>query len=111
MDEPISDEEREYVRVATVLEFEYRSESQVSKARIEDLSEGGAFVDVANPEREGDEIEFTLELPGSGEPIAGKAVVVWQQPTIGMGIKFIGLTDEQREQIKFYVAAEFFKSF
>ena len=102
---------REYVRVRTVLEFEYQSEAQTIKARLEDLSEGGAFVDTANPQREGDEIEFTLFLPDTEEPIVGKAVVVWHQRTVGMGIRFVGLSQEQREQIKFYVASEFFKSF
>ncbi|NIQ29195.1 MAG: hypothetical protein GTN89_02185, partial [Acidobacteria bacterium] len=58
--------------------------------------------------REGDEIEFKLELPGVDEPIVGNAVVVWQHPTVGMGIRFVGLSQEQREQIKFYVAAKFF---
>lgn len=103
--------EREFVRIETALEFEYRSEAQVIKARIDDLSEGGAFVDTANPQREGDEIQFKLKLPGDDDPIVGKAVVVWQQPTVGMGITFVDLSDDQREQIKFYVAAEFFKSF
>lgn len=102
---------REFVRVGKVLEFEYTSHGQVTQARIEDLSEGGAFVDAPYPLNEGDELDFRLTLPGADEPIVGKACVVWRQQTVGMGIRFVGLDTEEREQIKFYVAAEFFKSF
>ncbi len=107
----MSEDGREHVRAEAVLELEYSYESFSSQVRVEDISEGGAFVETPNPHREGDEIKFKLTLPDAGEPIVGKAVVVWRQPTVGMGIRFIGLTEEQREQIKFFVAAQFFKSF
>ncbi len=106
----MSKETRDHVRVRKSLEFEYRCDGQAISARIEDLSEGGAFIDTANPHAKGSELRFKLTLPGE-EPITGAARVRWQQPTVGMGIEFLGLSEAQREAIKFYVAAEFFKSF
>ena len=107
----MTDESRDHVRVQKTLEFEYTCDGQTSQARIEDVSEGGAFVDTAIPHGVGTELEFQLSLPGEEKPIIGNAVVRWQQPTVGMGIEFVGLKDEEREAIKYYVASEFFQSF
>lgn len=107
----MSGDEREHVRIDAALEFQYWTDTIFTPARIEDLSEGGAFVDTPNPLPEGDQIDFKLTLPDSDEPIVGRARVIWQQRNVGMGIRFIGLSTEQREQIKFYIAAQFFKSF
>ncbi len=106
----MTEDGRKYVRIGKVLEFEYTTEGVVQMARIEDLSEGGAFVDSVHPLDEGTELEFCLRLPDGDEAISGKATVVWRQPTIGMGIRFVGLSEEERERIKFYVAAEFFRN-
>lgn len=106
----MSEESRDHVRVRKALEFEYQADGQPIRARIEDLSEGGAFVDTRTPQAVGDELRFKLTLPGA-DPITGKALVRWQQVNVGMGIEFFGLSDEEREAIKFYVASEFFQSF
>jgi uncharacterized protein (TIGR02266 family) len=106
----MSEDSRDSVRVRKTLEFEYRCDGQTTTARIEDISEGGAFVDTPNPHSVDEQLEFKLKLPGE-DVITGKARVRWQQPTIGMGIEFVGLSDTQREAIKFYVASEFFQSF
>lgn len=107
----MSQDGREFVRVAKVLEFEYTSGGRATRARVEDLSEGGAFVATEEPLPEGDEIEFKLTLPGGEDAIHGRAVVVWRQRAIGMGVRFVGLSNDQRVRINFHVAAEFFKSF
>lgn len=101
---------REFVRVASGLEIEYSCDSPTSTGRLVDLSEGGAFIDTATPFEEGTELDFRLELPGESEPVVGRAVVRWRQETVGMGIRFVGLDDEDRERLRFYVASEYFKS-
>lgn len=106
----MSEEHRDHVRLRKPLEFEYWADGQPIRARIEDVSEGGVFVDTATPHDVGDELRFRLTLPGV-DPISGKAVVRWRQPNVGMGIEFVGLSKEESEAIKFYVAAEFFRSF
>ena len=104
------DDHREFVRVDSDLEIEYSSDSPPFTARVVDLSEGGAFIDTPNPFEEGEELEFWLELPDESEPMVGRAVVCWRQETVGMGIRFVGLDDDQRERLRFYVASEYFKS-
>ncbi len=104
------EDSRDFVRVQKALEFEYTCDGQTSRARIEDVSEGGAFVDTPTPHEAGTELSIKLTLPGE-KPIESKAVVRWQQPTVGMGIEFLGLVEREREAIKFYVASEFFRSF
>lgn len=107
----MSEDKRGFVRIGRSLDFRFTCDDQTMTGRLEDLGEGGAFVDTANPLDAGTEIGFTLPLPDGGDPIVGKALVQWRQSPVGMGIKFVGLSEDARERIKFYVAAEFFKSF
>lgn len=106
----MSEDHRDHVRIGSILEIEYWHDAAPApvRARLEDLGEGGAFVDTANPIAEGAEIDFRLHLPAEKEPITGKAVVRWLQPTVGMGIEFLGLSEPERDRIKFFVASRFF---
>lgn len=79
--------------------------------RIEDIGEGGTFVDTLNPLGVGEKVDFRLSLDDGQPPIEGRAVVRWQQPAVGMGLQFRDLGPEARERIKFYVAAQFFRTF
>lgn len=108
----MTEDGREYVRVGRSLEFELLTGGgEGTRARVEDLGEGGAFIDTMNPYAVDEEFEFRLTLDDGHDPIAGKATVKWQQPAVGMGVEFLDLGKEERERIKFYVAAEFFRSF
>ena len=106
----MSEDHRDFVRIGSILEIEYWHDAAPTpiRARLEDLGEGGAFVDTSIPIPEGSEIEFRLQLPQEKEPLVGKALVRWLQPTVGMGIEFQGLSDADRERIKFFVASRFF---
>lgn len=106
----MSDEDhREFVRVESHLEIEYSCDSPPFTGRVIDLSEGGAFIDTANPFDVGTRLAFRLQLPDEAEPIVGRAVVRWQQPTVGMGIQFAQLSEEDRERLRFYVGSEYFR--
>lgn len=106
----VEKDSREYVRVGAILEIEITHQGATAQTRVEDLGEGGAFVDTPVPLPEGTEIDFKLELPGEETPVVGQAVVRWQQPTVGMGIEFKHLSDADRERIRFVVASLFFGS-
>jgi hypothetical protein len=73
--------------------------------RIEDLSEGGCYVDTINPLPEGAVIGFSFILPGSdpGRAIVGEGQVVWQKPFQGMGVRFIRMSDRDRDLLKGFV--------
>lgn len=100
---------RQYVRIERVLDFRYTADGQEFEARIADLGEGGAFIDCDLPLEVGQRLDFRFTIPEENEVVEGRAKVVWQQPTVGMGIEFLDLTEDQRRRIRYFVAAVFFR--
>ena len=104
-------ERRASLRVSKSIDFLYSSDSPPIPARIEDLSESGAYVDTTHPLTVGSEVDFSFHLPGASEdsePILGRGRVAWIDPMVGIGLEFLDLEEEDRKQIRFYVAAVFF---
>jgi hypothetical protein len=67
-------------------------------ARITDLSEGGCFVDTTGEALIGERLTFRVELPdGNALELTGE-VAHYMRP-VGFGLRFIELSDEQREQL------------
>ncbi len=98
------------IRVQKPLEITYAAGCPPIQARIEDISETGFFLDNTNALQVGSELEFAIKLPiDTGlTTIRGKGKVIWMQPTVGAGVQFIGLSDEDRESIRFFVASVYF---
>lgn len=71
-------------------------------ARITDLSEGGCFVDTTGEALIGELLTFRVELPG-GAWLELRGEVAHQQKTVGFGLRFTDLTDEQREQLRSFI--------
>lgn len=107
-----SDEQRKgsSIRVQRPVEATYSADSPPVQARIEDISETGCFIDAHHPPPVGTQIQLRFSLPGdpSEEPIACDARVVWMQPNVGMGVHFLGLPQETRDRIRFFVASVYF---
>lgn len=103
-------ERRRAVRVAKPLDIEYSANCPPIRARVADLSETGAFVDTSEPVLAGSVVKFRLFLNDAirWRPVLGKARVAWSQPRVGMALEFQGLSREDRDRIKYYVAAIFF---
>jgi Tfp pilus assembly protein PilZ len=80
----------------------------VIQAQLSDLGEGGAFVDTSNPLPVGTRLTYRFSLPADSEPVRGEARVVWEQPTVGMALEFIGLSAADHDRLRFFVASEFF---
>jgi uncharacterized protein (TIGR02266 family) len=74
-------------------------------AVAENISLGGAFVRTPTPAPEGAVIRLEFRLVPGGEPIRGRARVIWRSrgtapgPPEGMGLRFLELTPGSREQI------------
>lgn len=102
-------DKRRTVRVPKRIELRYSSNSPPMNGFIEDLGEGGMFVDSPQPLPAGSEVEFWFDLPDAAveQPIHGHGKVVWSAPT-GMGVEFRSLGDEERERIRFFVASVLF---
>ena len=104
-------ERRATVRVCKSIDFLYSSDSPPIPARIEDLSESGAYVDTTHSLTVGTKVDFSFHLPGSSadaEPILGRGRVAWVDPMVGVGLEFLDLDEDDRKQIRFYVASVFF---
>jgi hypothetical protein len=71
-------------------------------ARITDLSEGGCFIDTTGESYIGERLTFRVQLPdGSWLELSGE--VTHQHVTVGFGLHFTDLTDEQREQLRAFI--------
>ncbi|MDX1383719.1 MAG: PilZ domain-containing protein [Thermoanaerobaculia bacterium] len=103
------DERRPSVRVRRRIECEWRHGPLDVDATIEDISESGAFIDSPQIVPAGTEIEMRFPVPeGDGEvEIEVAAEVIWTDAT-GMGVHFLGLSQEDRTRIRFLVAATYF---
>ncbi len=71
--------------------------------RCADLSEGGVGAVVAGELIPGQQVAIELRLPNMGVPVRARALVRYQQ-RLRCGLQFVGLTPEQREMIRYWVA-------
>ncbi len=99
---------RQRVPVTHPVEIKYALEVPVT-AQLADLGEAGAFVITPNPLSSGTGLQYKFSLPNDPKPIEGQARAVWEEPRVGMGIEFQGLSQEDHERIKFFVASLLFK--
>ena len=81
---------------STVQYFDSQSAGR-TRARISDLSVTGCYIDTLNPLPLGSKIHLTLKP--SGESMEVLAEVVSSSPNMGMGVRFLELTPEQKARL------------
>jgi hypothetical protein len=83
-----------------------RIEGVKSIKRVTNISMGGLFVECKYPSafKEGQTVHMTIKLPSEDEHIKAKAEVANVRDT-GIGLKFVDLTQENQEIIRFYFDA------
>src|ERR1043166_9359707 len=72
-------------------------------ARITNLSEGGCFVDTTGEAYIGELLTFRVELPKSAGWLEVRGEVAHQQQTVGFGLRFVELLDEQSKQLHAFI--------
>lgn len=78
--------------------------SKKLSARITDLSEGGCFVDTTGEAHIGDRLTVRIQLPDRNFlELTGE--VAHESRPIGFGLRFVDLSDEQREQLHSFLAS------
>ena len=97
VDSPMSDRRNEK-RWDVCLDAVWDGKSGNYQARITDLSEGGCYVDTMGQAHIGEVLAFKLQLP-DGEWLALRGEVAHQTPPLGFGLRFVTLSDEQREKL------------
>ena len=102
-------EHRQHERVASRLRCWCEGENVTLYARIGNLSEGGLFLRTSTPMSLG--AKTTVRL-GDAATVEASARVVWtraiegHEGPAGMGLKFVDLDEQLREQIKALVQEE-----
>jgi hypothetical protein len=79
-------------------------EARLQQTRINDLSTDGAFVDSIINYAEGSTLKLTFNIRSA--VITVSAEVRYCMPGIGVGVRFLDLTPEQREAIAAAVAEQ-----
>jgi hypothetical protein len=89
-------ENREHPRAPFRVEIVLECASGKRQARVSDISVGGCFVETILDLNVGDEVKFELVHPNGGRlPFVG--AVAYHFVGQGFGVKFSGLTDDQKE--------------
>ena len=97
---------RASVRVPLALNVTFESHGEVRKCLMKDLSAGGLFVATESPLPIGTPFNVRIRVERTGEEIElpGKVVSVGVSADLakeehGMGIRFVNLSEAQREQV------------
>lgn len=98
-------------RVPKSLAVTYECRESLVKTYAKDISEGGLFIRTGAPLPEGERFLLRLHLPGLARPMEMECQVAWARArsggkdrgTTGMGVKFVGITRDNREILKPYI--------
>jgi uncharacterized protein (TIGR02266 family) len=92
--------------ISAQVEFELtNSSSGPSRVRkhMANISIGGLFISTEEPIREGTRMVVRFELPNKHRVIAVSRVC-YVRKGLGLGVEFLSLDDEDREEIQTYIA-------
>ena len=80
-------------------EVQYEGAGVRADTRISDINLSGVFIDALSPLPVGAVVKLGFTLPG-GHRVETEGVVVHSQPSIGMGVEFTTLAQEDATLIK-----------
>jgi hypothetical protein len=104
----MGDEKRQGSRSFAITDVTFDHKGMHYQGRINDISQGGLYIDTINPLPKGSSVGFQFRLPGdeAGGPISGEGRVVWMVHMQGMGICITRLSDEDQARLKTYLSHE-----
>jgi len=94
--------------ITTQVEFELtNSSSGPSRVRrhMANVSSGGLFITTEEPIRAGTRMVVRFELPGNKHRVIAVSRVAYVRKGLGLGVEFVSLDDEDREEIETYIAS------
>lgn len=103
---------RQWQRVLVDLEVDYGNEDNYLFAYIRDISATGIFVRTNSPEEPGTRLNLRFTPHGADSPLELEGEVIWINPYRpgqpdnlhpGMGIRFVGLTDDDRDRLHDFI--------
>ena len=99
-------ERRRHKRVLLGVPAQCQSVQLSVEVRAENVSINGLLVRATKTFPEDKEITVSFVLPGSTQAIRSRARVTHVVPDMFMGLEFLDLTPESKEQIEQYIAAQ-----
>jgi len=96
-------DERESTRKPCTLTVDYQSQNSEHSEHILDIGTGGVFIETTEPIAVGQELSLNFTFPDSQDKIKVNGEIVWRN-TKGIGVKFIGINQQQVDEIKTYIA-------
>ncbi|MEI8254265.1 MAG: PilZ domain-containing protein [Deltaproteobacteria bacterium] len=104
MNQQTESDRRTNHRVVVELWVEERTEDALYFQRATNLSIGGLFLDHTLPHPAGTRVQLELRLPGEPTPIlVSGEVVPATDRDLGMGVRFVGLSQHERARIAEYL--------
>jgi hypothetical protein len=102
----MDDEKRQASRSSAITDVTFDHKGMHYQGRINDVSQGGFYIDTINPLPEDSSVSFQFMLPGdeSEGPISGEGRVVWNIHMQGMGVCFTRMSDEDFARLKAYLS-------
>ena len=97
-------ERRTNKRKKVLLEAKWESMNRMHEARVDDVSLGGCFVDTYGHVELGEPVDLQILLP-SGEWLALRGTVTSYQPSVGFGMSFESLSDDEKRAVKELIAS------
>ncbi|HEU5056420.1 MAG TPA: TIGR02266 family protein [Kofleriaceae bacterium] len=103
---------RQWQRVLVDLEVDYGNQDNYLFAYIRDISATGIFVRTNSPEAPGTRLNLRFTPPSADSPLELEGEVIWINPYRpgqpdnlhpGMGIRFIGLSDDDRGRLQDFI--------
>jgi Tfp pilus assembly protein PilZ len=69
------------------------------------VSSGGLFITTEEPIRAGTRMVVRFELPSNKHRVIAVSRVAYVRKGLGLGVEFVSLDDEDREEIETYIAS------
>ena len=99
----MSIERRTSPRVQIPIDAGWHGASGPTTSRIEDLSASGCFLSSLAAVSPGERLHLEIHLPPKHEHLTIDAEVVYCQPNIGFGVRFLGLLSPAQHALSFSV--------
>ena len=96
-------DERESPRKSCSLTVDYKSQDSEHSEHILDIGTGGVFIETTEPIEVGQELTLNFRFPDAEDNLKVNGQIVWRNPK-GIGVKFIGINQQQVDNIKSYIA-------
>jgi Tfp pilus assembly protein PilZ len=96
---------RGHTRKSCMLSIDYEVGGRDYEGFMLDISSAGAFIETGEPFSSGRDIKLSITLPNNPSQLTINGEILWKG-MLGIGVKFIDLAPDQKEQINAFMEEE-----